>query len=117
MDIVLNEQAVGNDDGLVRQGVDNGGAQSDLHHVSLQVVDQYPVAFLDRPFEDDDQAREEVSHHTLQSKADTDAQHSENHGDGGEVYPDHRQTDQYDQDHDYVSDKAGNGKPLGFIQG
>ena len=69
-----DEFRVGNDDGGAVVHLDFGGAHVDAPNVALDAAQRDPVADLDRPLGQHDQARDKVLHHRLQAKANADRQ-------------------------------------------
>ena len=77
-----DQLGVGNDQAGAVEGFDLGGAHADAAHEALLVADDDAVADLDRPLDQQDQARHEIVDDRLQAKADADRQGA---GDDGEV--------------------------------
>ena len=77
-----DQLGVGNDQAGAVEGLDLGGAHADAAHEALLVADDDAVADLDRPLDQQDQARDEVVDDRLQAEADADRQRA---GDDGEV--------------------------------
>ncbi len=69
-----DQVGIRNDHRGAREGLDFGRTHIDATDIPLAVADHYPVADLDRPLDQQDQAGDEIVHDILQAETDTDRQ-------------------------------------------
>ena len=84
-DRVRHQIGIGHDDFGPVEGLDPGGAHRDVAHRAVLAVHLDPVAFRDRPFDQQDDARDEVLHDVLQAETDPDRKRTGDHRQSGQV--------------------------------
>ena len=107
-DGLRDELGVGNDQVDVVVGPDQGRARTDLGDVSGHLADLDAVADLDRPLDQEDQARHEVLGDVLQAEADAHADRAAEDGERRGIDAQGLERDDQPQDPDQVRDHSAN---------
>ena len=106
-DLVGDEVAVGQDHVRAVARADDGRADADAPHLTRGISDLDHVAHFHRPFEQQDDARDEIVDDVLQAKSQA---HAERPGDDGDLRQVHAEKSQRDQEtdeqHEIVQDRG-----------
>src|SRR5690606_23711433 len=84
-------------------------ADADLADIALEAAGDDPVAYLERPFGEQDQAGHEVVDDVLQAKTDTDGERTGDQRKAGEIDTRGRQADQAGDQDTGVADRCADG--------